>query len=632
MSGHGRYLDSKNDITSFADGASTDTLLDAATALPRQSSELQREVSWLRSSGPLRQFCFALHLLLVLVHIALVGIWSIHLEHRLVFSLENQSIASLLITAIATTVGAVYYSILVVVMQTLAMRRNLQTYRTLTATHDTAAAWAGIGSALFRLLSQSLVPASVLGSLCTFLYLGNIMVLHITTPALFSLETFNSSLSMPVKTQSLPEFNFSFSSGSPRLDIAVYGFSVLAFLPFIGNAPTLGLQGGTLYDVLEFNQGIGNTSVNATGFDISCGYLSGGINTQIVASLDGVQEPVWILDFPDLTPPLTFSLFSTQPGIMILTHPNETVDTRPINDQTIFLYSTIPIIDSMGNSASWVNLTSPMSQGLGVSALQLFQCSLSLISQTAIVDARSREMISVEPGIEKTSSRWSQSEMDINEVYNFTLYDIWGSFLFAMPPSMIYLDWTPTNTKLLLVGDQYLVQSLDLLDNARPTSLPLHKVENALSRLTASMYWILGHISPNHGNVNGSYSSAGRLPTITGWDITNRPSLLQGEAIVVQNFPETRLAVNIIAVVLGLLASMALTALALPFSVYYPHRGINDTHVPIGGSGFLHAIWLFRNQPELEVLLTQVEDPSETKLRRAGMVRTRLIGGRVKRY
>jgi hypothetical protein len=37
-----------------------------------------------------------------------------------------------------------------------------------------------------------------------FLYLGNILVLHITTPGLFSLETFNSTSLSVVPTQGLP--------------------------------------------------------------------------------------------------------------------------------------------------------------------------------------------------------------------------------------------------------------------------------------------------------------------------------------------------------------------------------------------------------------------------------------------
>jgi hypothetical protein len=89
------------------------------------------------------------------------------------------------------------------------MRRGLQTEQALTATHDTAAAWVGIGSATVHAWNQKAITASTIGVLSAFLYLGNVSVLHITIPALFSLESFVSSRSVPVVTHGLPAFNFS---------------------------------------------------------------------------------------------------------------------------------------------------------------------------------------------------------------------------------------------------------------------------------------------------------------------------------------------------------------------------------------------------------------------------------------
>lgn len=89
------------------------------------------------------------------------------------------------------------------------MRRSLQRDQTITATHDNAAAWAGIGAAAFTVWCQKAVPASILGVLSTFLYLSGVLVLHITTPALFSLETVNASRPFVVPTQGLPSYNWS---------------------------------------------------------------------------------------------------------------------------------------------------------------------------------------------------------------------------------------------------------------------------------------------------------------------------------------------------------------------------------------------------------------------------------------
>jgi hypothetical protein len=110
---------------------------------------------------------------------------------------------------------------LVYVTQILSTRWSLQIVQTLTATHDNVAAWAGIGSAAVHLWSQRAVHASVIGVLSAFLYLGNILVLHITIPALFSLQTFNSSRFVPAITHGLPAINFSgfnLSDERERLD------------------------------------------------------------------------------------------------------------------------------------------------------------------------------------------------------------------------------------------------------------------------------------------------------------------------------------------------------------------------------------------------------------------------------
>jgi hypothetical protein len=101
----------------------------------------------------------------------------------------------------------IYTALLVYVTQTLAMRKNLRTNQTLTATHDSAAAWEGIGSAVVRVWDQHSVRASIAGVLSPVLYLGSILVVHITTLALFSLEAFNSTHAVPVTTQALPAFN-----------------------------------------------------------------------------------------------------------------------------------------------------------------------------------------------------------------------------------------------------------------------------------------------------------------------------------------------------------------------------------------------------------------------------------------
>jgi hypothetical protein len=64
----------------------------------------------------------------------------------------------------------------------------------------------------------------------------------------------------------------------------------LYYLLYVNASVTIGLHEGTLYEVLEPNTGTGNVSVEATGFDITCGSWEGN------AKFSGVE---WILSPAD---------------------------------------------------------------------------------------------------------------------------------------------------------------------------------------------------------------------------------------------------------------------------------------------------------------------------------------------
>jgi hypothetical protein len=76
----------------------------------------------------------------------------------------------------------------------------------LTATHDNAAAWAGVGAAISHLCLQKtvLARASMIGVLTAALYLTTILGLHITASSLFSLVSVDSTRSFGAPTHGLP--------------------------------------------------------------------------------------------------------------------------------------------------------------------------------------------------------------------------------------------------------------------------------------------------------------------------------------------------------------------------------------------------------------------------------------------
>src|ERR1700761_9282082 len=79
---------------------------------------------------------------------------------------------------------------------------------TLTAAHDNISAWAGLGSALATLFNQVSVPASVLGTLTIVGYLGCIAALHVSIPAILSVDAFNTTVrvAIPASTSGMPKY------------------------------------------------------------------------------------------------------------------------------------------------------------------------------------------------------------------------------------------------------------------------------------------------------------------------------------------------------------------------------------------------------------------------------------------
>ncbi|KAJ7156281.1 hypothetical protein C8R46DRAFT_1294945 [Mycena filopes] len=334
------------------------TLIDSPGLLPKGHPA----GTWFQSTGVFRLVSLVLHALLIAIHLGLLIVWSKNLEHRVVFSIERQRTVSFILTAVTTTVGTTYLAVLVFVTQTLFTRRNLQMKQTVTAIHDSAAAWAGIGSAILHLWRQVAVHGSMFGVLSALLYLGNILALHISTPALFSVVVFNATHDMSVGIEyHMPQGN---ATGYPstlqdegslffRDDLTTYMTGSLAYLPLVlGNTTSPGLLEGTLYDVLDSNAGIGNVEVNATGFNVTCHYPS-FLNSSY-------PKPNWYQLYLDPKEPQerVYYFAECQAGMI---RPVYTTTGHPeIGYPNLLLYSTIPIVDSSNNHPLVLNLDPPM--------------------------------------------------------------------------------------------------------------------------------------------------------------------------------------------------------------------------------------------------------------------------------
>ncbi|KAF7328165.1 hypothetical protein MVEN_02574000 [Mycena venus] len=428
---HSRYSD---DISPYEE-VSTDTLLDSAISLLQMPHKgLKR--SWFTTPNVLRLSSLVFHSALVVIHLALVGIWSRGLEHRFTVALENEKVASFLITATSTAFGTIYSAILVFVTQALSRRRSLQKDQVLTATHDNAAAWAGIGAALLHLWYQKAVRASLGRTLTAVLYLMTISGLHITISSLFSLVTFNSSRSFLSATIGLPAFNPAFTVTNSRMpsqrdEMLVYVADSLYFLPSVLDSTTsLGLQDGSLYDMLDSDALSGNATVDASGFNITCGSVPEEDRSPLV-----YRDGVWWQNSNQI-------IYSTQVGIISA--------MPPTDSDSVVLYSTIPIVDSSGKSGSWVDVIPPMNTS--VSSIQLLQCSLTLVRQLATVDAQSHKIQTIEPSFKKNTSTWLPYAAPHSNVTadGNVFIDTWALWYGAMPSSDFMLDYSGSETATVL--------------------------------------------------------------------------------------------------------------------------------------------------------------------------------------
>ncbi|KAJ6491138.1 hypothetical protein C8R45DRAFT_928965 [Mycena sanguinolenta] len=189
-----------------------------------------------------------------------------------------------------------------------------------------------------------------------------------------------------------------------------------------------------------------------------------------------------------------------------------------------------------------------------------------------------------------------------------------------LPMAGFMIDYSNfVGTPFASIGDVYLIQKLNMpaANHDDTNNITLHGFESTLSTLVASMFWALGHVRPSYN------------PVIYPEPFANGTVAVLGKANIVEVFAEIQLErvtvvvqLSIIAASAGLVVSIVLMAVALPLL-----QGSEfDKDLPVDGTGILHTLWLYRDQPDLQQKLEQVEHPTDENLRAAGTVRVRLIG------
>ncbi|KAJ7654869.1 hypothetical protein B0H14DRAFT_1126242 [Mycena olivaceomarginata] len=550
----------------------------------------------------LQTLCLALHTGLILLHLVLMVIWATCLEHRIIFSAELQTKISEVTKAAMTGFATIYLALIVFVTQKLANWCYLKRYTTLTATHDNLLSWSGLGSALNNFYLQLSVPASIFGTFSIAGYLGLITVIHVTTPALVSVITFNLSIPSVAPTLGVPQWNQS------NHDL-IFSFMeyTAPFLSWINNLDdTIGLFNGSLYNVLQdVNLGNGSAEVSAIGFNITCGYLP-GINTQVVADNPTYYE----ISFE---PPVQLAnVLSIGPNLILM--------DSALNN-SIVLYTTNDVVDSHGKKGSPVTLKKPMGPNATVSQLQFLLCSKSLVHQHGTVNTQSRKLdpSSLQPSIYKTHSNWQSYNNLLSLSADESLIGSNLSSDFVITPyATVFIPVNDNVTGLMQYMshfEEYLMEELGLdpswiSSKTASTSnsiLKLHNIENSLSALVAAIFWIVGNMSP--GSFISKYSDSGLIVP---------PTLSANSTSIQQSSSYCRLDLNIIFLAIGLGSSVLLFLLAIPYWIVPTYKD------EIGDTGLLHVIWMFQHHHNLEYLLPHVSHPTDRNLRQAGLVRAQV--------
>ncbi|KAF8179941.1 hypothetical protein K438DRAFT_1768601 [Mycena galopus ATCC 62051] len=344
----------------------------------------------------------------------------------------------------------------------------------------------------------------------------------------------------------------------------------------MNNSGKLGLLEGTLYDVLDDSYVAPDATVAAVGFNITCQYLP------LPNSTWDANSMTWEIVFPPLFPAILLSprLFTT--GLRIF-------DSN--------LMSPEPLI-----------LDPPMtfpSFGKPVTEVQFFRCSQTPVNQQATVNTQTGQASVLDPNIFKqdTSRTWSPYKGTVStssDAAAGTVLQMWATWLAAGYTVNFGLSANASDTLNLRFAAMFLIDYLNLwpgVGQQRPSNLSLSTLEDALACLNAYVFWSIGHATP------GFHVSSPDGKIISSAPFTSPVTLLEGNATVYQY-----------------LRSSTTSSKLLYFC-----RDQGGSQSSLSRSGFLHAIWLFRSHPDLEGVLPNVEDPTESNLRTAGMVPVKLI-------
>ncbi|KAJ7268349.1 hypothetical protein C8J57DRAFT_1324944 [Mycena rebaudengoi] len=600
----------------------------------------------------------------LLLHFGLVAILAVllvvaangHMEHVVEIPLNEFERVSNTISISLLVFITSYSVLLVLVTQQIALHRAVTSYQTLTAIHDITSSWSGLGAAIVSCWRQLAIPASVPGTGAVTVYLACIAIIHIIFPTIIKLQLAEQTASA-AGTMAYPNFtlvgdDFQYNWVTPN-----------TLLPLLADLPpsqTPGLYNSTLYTVLDSWDGIGDVSVPALSFNVSCGYLpnarTGGVvnvfldndpnpspvNYTVVEATYASQDTQY--NFSYYSRPLDYRQIDS---VMIAQGRGlgDNSTSQPLGRSTLF-YSSFTVTDSLGSQGSLLALPNTIASSSAERPrdLQVFGCSMSVHNHTVDIDAATRL-----PKVDvarKTSSKWEPWAPRLSDEHDIEpdglplgvqdiFIDGW-TLTYAnaqYAPTLNPAGWScwhyPSETgNVSYCGQidvtdlvtQYIEDRLELRER-NLTDVALHELENTMGSMTAALYWGAQHRRYRQSDPQTMFVQG-----------------IRGAVDVTRTGAIGRLNINLISVVPCLAISLILLFLSylMTFRQSGLKRPMDRTNLgtpapkrsPIDTLGILQSFWLSQGSIRSELLhrFSNVDDPSVENLRRAGMFMVQLDG------
>ncbi|KAJ3550956.1 hypothetical protein NM688_g4962 [Phlebia brevispora] len=292
-----------------------------------------------------------LHWFLVLIH---VGLRLLQLHPLRPFNVDSLGFKTIDALSVAITAGPtalfkVYSIVLIALTQRLAFNKRVHRNGTLAAFCDESTAWHDVGPAAKTLWKQTTVCTAPFTILVILVYLGSIVGLGLTTPAMVQVAQVTLNASMYTDSPQLLSYvtpqdvRDAFTAVS-LLDLSEYGLL---------NIP--GLEWNTIFDVVQVG-GYETTRAQAVWFDVDCHNIDGLEQShpgQYVIQNNTIQYAFHVDDSLE-----DIYIAPANSSVNIVTaKPKNTQSPSPL---TLFVASTVPIDDGTLGLVASVQYSPPI--------------------------------------------------------------------------------------------------------------------------------------------------------------------------------------------------------------------------------------------------------------------------------